>query len=61
MFLDRQQNLLLRFVAAWTNEFSSCAVDCGSWPDRQREHFALRDAEVLRREATALIGKPDDE
>lgn len=46
MFVDVQQKMLFFVVAAWSDDFTGYVVDYGTWPDQQRDHFTLRDAQV---------------
>ena len=45
MFVDVQGKLLYHTVVAWEDDFTGYLVDYGTYPDQQRQAFALRDVQ----------------
>ena len=44
MFIDVQKTLLFYVVCAWTDDFTGCVVDYGTWPEQRRRYFMLDEA-----------------
>ena len=45
MFIDVQGKLLFHAVVAWEDDFTGYVVDYGTYPDQQRQVFALREVQ----------------
>lgn len=45
MFVDVQGKLLFHAVVAWEDDFTGYVVDYGTYPDQQRQVFALREVQ----------------